>query len=146
MKTKTELKTYFETGDKPTQDQFYEWMDSYWHKEEKITFYEHQIRGKVFTNTNVNGVLNCDLNSYTSWFLTLTGDTTIAFSNMIADDESLTVSMTIKGDFTIAFPAWVKISPYSDVFDGTKVNKIVLEISKGGIAPSGWVNITKMDS
>lgn len=36
MKTKTELKSYFETGDKPTQEQFYEWMDSYWHKEEKI--------------------------------------------------------------------------------------------------------------
>jgi len=34
MKTKTELKTYFETGDKPTQEQFYEWMDSYWHKDE----------------------------------------------------------------------------------------------------------------
>ena len=36
MKTKTELKTYFETGDKPTQEQFYDWMDSYWHKDEKI--------------------------------------------------------------------------------------------------------------
>jgi hypothetical protein len=34
MKTKTELKSFFETGDKPTQNQFYEWMDSYWHKDE----------------------------------------------------------------------------------------------------------------
>lgn len=34
MTTKTDLKKYFETGDTPTQEQFYEWMDSYWHKDE----------------------------------------------------------------------------------------------------------------
>ncbi|MDP9957463.1 hypothetical protein J2X97_003132 [Epilithonimonas hungarica] len=34
MTTKTDLKSFFETGDKPTQGQFYEWMDSYWHKDE----------------------------------------------------------------------------------------------------------------
>ncbi|MPT33116.1 MAG: hypothetical protein E2600_15915 [Chryseobacterium sp.] len=34
MTTKTNLKSFFETGDKPTQGQFYEWMDSYWHKDE----------------------------------------------------------------------------------------------------------------
>jgi hypothetical protein len=37
MKTKEELKLYFEKGDTPTQEQFWEWMDSYWHKEEKIS-------------------------------------------------------------------------------------------------------------
>ena len=36
MKTKEELKLYFENGDKPTQDHFWQWLDSYWHKEEKI--------------------------------------------------------------------------------------------------------------
>ncbi|WP_415327935.1 leucine-rich repeat domain-containing protein [Chryseobacterium sp. MMS23-Vi53] len=36
MITKEKLKLYFEEGDKPTQDEFWEWMDSYWHKEEKI--------------------------------------------------------------------------------------------------------------
>jgi len=36
MKTKEELKLYFENGDKPTQEQFWQWMDSYWHKDEKI--------------------------------------------------------------------------------------------------------------
>lgn len=30
------LKGWFKTGDKPTQDQFYAWMDSYWHKNEGI--------------------------------------------------------------------------------------------------------------
>ena len=36
MKTKQELKQFFENGDKPTQEQFWEWQDSYWHKEETI--------------------------------------------------------------------------------------------------------------
>nr|WP_294922219.1 hypothetical protein [uncultured Flavobacterium sp.] len=30
------LKTWYETGDIPTQDQFWAWFDSYWHKHEKI--------------------------------------------------------------------------------------------------------------
>ena len=36
MKTKQELKQYFENGDIPMQEQFWEWQDSYWHKDEKI--------------------------------------------------------------------------------------------------------------
>ncbi|WP_326984338.1 leucine-rich repeat domain-containing protein [Chryseobacterium sp. MYb264] len=37
MITKEELKLNFENGDRPTQKEFWEWMDSYWHKEEKIS-------------------------------------------------------------------------------------------------------------
>lgn len=37
MKTKAEIKTYFENGDIPNQEQFWEWQDSYWHKDEKIS-------------------------------------------------------------------------------------------------------------
>jgi hypothetical protein len=36
MTSKTILKTYFETNDTPRQQDFYEWMDSYWHMEDKI--------------------------------------------------------------------------------------------------------------
>ncbi|ROI02307.1 MULTISPECIES: hypothetical protein [unclassified Chryseobacterium] len=36
MKTKQEIKQYFENGDIPDQEQFWEWQDSYWHKDEKI--------------------------------------------------------------------------------------------------------------
>lgn len=36
MKTKQELKLYFENGDIPKQEEFWDWQDSYWHKEEKI--------------------------------------------------------------------------------------------------------------
>ncbi|KFF22250.1 leucine-rich repeat domain-containing protein [Chryseobacterium sp. JM1] len=37
MKTKEELRLYFENGDKPTQEHFWAWLDSYWHKDEKIS-------------------------------------------------------------------------------------------------------------
>lgn len=36
MKTKQELRLCFENGDKPSQEHFWEWQDSYWHKDEKI--------------------------------------------------------------------------------------------------------------
>lgn len=36
MKTKEELRLKFENGDRPKQENFWEWMDSYWHKDEKI--------------------------------------------------------------------------------------------------------------
>lgn len=36
MKTKEELRFLFENGDKPTQEDFWTWLDSYWHKDEKI--------------------------------------------------------------------------------------------------------------
>jgi len=36
MTTKEELKALFKNGDVPGQEQFWTWMDSYWHKEEPI--------------------------------------------------------------------------------------------------------------
>lgn len=36
MKSKEELKKLFENGDKPTQENFWEWQDSFWHKDEKL--------------------------------------------------------------------------------------------------------------
>ncbi|PQA94487.1 hypothetical protein B0A69_08455 [Chryseobacterium shigense] len=37
MKTKQELRLKFENGDQPTQEHFWEWQDSYWHKDEKLS-------------------------------------------------------------------------------------------------------------
>jgi hypothetical protein len=55
MKTKEELKLYFENGDIPKQEDFWEWQDSYWHKDEKITQNSIESIEKVipfFTNGN----------------------------------------------------------------------------------------------
>lgn len=37
------IKNWFKTGLKPTQDQFWNWMDSYWHKDEEIP--QDKIKG-----------------------------------------------------------------------------------------------------
>lgn len=37
MKSKQELRQLFENGDQPVQEDFWEWLDSYWHKDEKLT-------------------------------------------------------------------------------------------------------------
>ncbi len=108
--------------------------------------YEHQVRGKVLTASSVNGTYKCDLNAYTRWILTLTGNTKLNFTNMIADDETITITMNITGNFILEFPSWLKISPYSDLYDGNKFNRITIEIGKGGSSPSGWYNIIKFDS
>jgi len=36
MKSKQEIKKTFENGDIPVQEEFWEWQDSYWHKDEKL--------------------------------------------------------------------------------------------------------------
>ncbi|ALR31942.1 hypothetical protein ATE47_16095 [Chryseobacterium sp. IHB B 17019] len=36
MKSKQEIKKFFENGDIPNQEQFWDWQDSYWHKDENI--------------------------------------------------------------------------------------------------------------
>lgn len=36
MKSKNELKIFFENGDIPRQEEFWEWQDSYWHKDERL--------------------------------------------------------------------------------------------------------------
>ncbi|MBD3905949.1 hypothetical protein NAL32_15290 [Chryseobacterium sp. Ch-15] len=50
MKSKEELKKLFENGDKPTQENFWEWQDSYWHKDEKLLTENtggYKIKGSV---------------------------------------------------------------------------------------------------
>jgi hypothetical protein len=57
MKTKEELRLLFENGDKPTQDNFWEWLDSYWHKDEKIIQDSIESIEKVVPFFNEAGLL-----------------------------------------------------------------------------------------
>lgn len=107
--------------------------------------YEHNVKGKVLTS-DASGNFSLNLNAYTRWILTLTDNTTLAVSNQIADDETITISLNVTGKFTLTFPNWLKQSPYSDLYDGSKINRIVIEIGKGGTSPSGWYNIIKFNS
>jgi len=44
------LKNWFRTGDKPLQEQFWNWMDSYWHKDESIPMQKVEGLGSVLGN------------------------------------------------------------------------------------------------
>lgn len=67
MADKNTLKNWFKTGLKPTQIQFWAWIDSYWHKEEPIPQSAVQnlqstLNAKVETS-QFNGHLN-DVNAH----------------------------------------------------------------------------------
>jgi hypothetical protein len=56
MTSKTELKNYFKNGDVPNQEQFWSWMDSYWHKEELTNPDSLHYTNPEPTTFNVGGV------------------------------------------------------------------------------------------
>lgn len=58
-KTIQELRTYFETGDRPTQGQFWDWLDSFIHKDEGfvISAAENTSEGFKITFSNGNVVV-----------------------------------------------------------------------------------------
>lgn len=58
MKTKEELKKYFENGDIPVQEDFWAFMDSYWHKNEKISENSIESFEKVIPFFTENGLLS----------------------------------------------------------------------------------------
>ena len=67
MADKNTLKNWFKTGLKPTQTQFWAWIDSYWHKDEPIPQSAVQnlqltLNAKVETS-QFNGHLN-DVNAH----------------------------------------------------------------------------------
>jgi hypothetical protein len=49
------IKNWFKTGLKPTQEQFWNWMDSYWHKDELIP--QENIQG---LSTTLSGKADAD--------------------------------------------------------------------------------------
>lgn len=57
MTTKTELKNYFENI--PTKDQFWNWMDSYWHKEEELPV-KHKLNLKTIPFNVKSNIENND--------------------------------------------------------------------------------------
>ncbi|MGM1430199.1 hypothetical protein ACS126_13140 [Sphingobacterium lactis] len=56
MTSKEELKKLFENGDVPSQENFWEWMDSYWHKEENIELSKLEYSNSRPTTFQVGGV------------------------------------------------------------------------------------------
>lgn len=79
-----DLQEKFKTDKTPTQADFWDWMDSYWHKEEKIPF--EQTYKTISANTTLD-------DSFHNCIVRITANSTI------------TVSNTLKADFNCVFDA-----------------------------------------
>jgi len=84
MTTKPLLKTYFEEGKEPTESQFHEWMDSYWHKEETLP------TDQTYKTISANTVLD---DTFHNCIICITINSTI------------TVPNTLKAGFNCVFDA-----------------------------------------
>lgn len=56
MRSKSELKRFFENGSIPGQERFWEWMDSYWHKEETLDADSMNYSNPLPTKYAVGGI------------------------------------------------------------------------------------------
>lgn len=104
------------------------------------------VRGKGFigksVSANVASSYVIDLNDIAEhYILAMTDNTSISFSNMISNVESVVISLTVTGSFSMVLPAFLKPSPDNDDYDGSMNNEIVINIKKGGTNPLGYYTL-----
>lgn len=91
---------------------------------------------------SVSGNYMVRMNEYVNQhILTLTGNTTVSFNNMITDVQSTVITLSVDGVFAFNLPVWLKPAPNNDVYDGAKYNKIVINIERGGASPMGYYTL-----
>lgn len=83
---------------------------------------------KLITNGAVTGTYNLDYSNFATQYLTLTGNTTLTQSNLPSSDEVRTVSLYVTGNYTLALPAAWNGKVKSGVYDGTKLNLIIVQV------------------
>lgn len=95
---------------------------------------------------SVSGSKNISL-SYPAghYDLTMTGATTLAFTDMIEEDETTVISLTVTGNYALTMPGFLEKSESSDDYEGTMINEIVINIKKGGINPEGYYTISNYE-
>jgi len=118
---KATIKSYFETGDKPTQVQYHDTWDSFWHKDESL--FETRI-----VNSDVSGTYEVDLLAGAKWRLTLTGATDISILNTPAGDSIKIIELEVGGDHPLTFNDTILFDEDSDAYDGIKWNRYTITI------------------
>lgn len=94
---KTTLKNWFKTGLKPTQAQFWAWMDSYWHKDEKITISSidglgDAIDGKADANHSHDTYARNDASSLNTQDI-ISWQQTLGIDNLEMSDTSIATTI-----------------------------------------------------
>lgn len=100
--------------------------------------------------TNASSLYTIDLNNPSGHYdIRLTGNTTIVFSNMITAFQSIVITLTVRGNYSLLFPSWLKPMPYNDDYHSSSVvsdlNLITIIIRHGGSSPSGIYSLTNVD-
>lgn len=100
--------------------------------------------------TNASSLYTIDLSNPSGHYdIRLTGNTTIGFSNMITAIQSIVITLTVRGNYSLLFPSWLKPMPYNDDYHSSSVvsdlNLITIIIRHGGSSPSGIYSLTNVD-
>ena len=75
---------------------------------------------------SISGTFNIDFNSYSNWELTLTGNTTLTFTNEPIADKEKTITIYVIGDFALTLPTeWVVKN--GGTYDGVNGSQIVIQ-------------------
>ncbi|MBV7269104.1 hypothetical protein [Winogradskyella luteola] len=118
---KETIKSYFETGDRPTQEQYHDTWDSFWHKDES------QFENRV-VNIATSGTYEVDLSLASKWRLTLASATDITFINKPIGDSIKIIELEISGDNPLLFNDTVWFDEDSDSYNGTKWNRYTISL------------------
>tara|TARA_R110001606_G_scaffold202591_1_gene350713 strand:- start:34 stop:447 length:414 start_codon:yes stop_codon:yes gene_type:complete len=75
---------------------------------------------------SISGTFNIDFNAYSNWELTLTGNTTLTFTNEPISDKEKTITIYVIGDFALTLPTeWVIKN--GGTYDGVNGSQIVVQ-------------------
>ena len=75
---------------------------------------------------SVSGNFNIDFNAYSNWELTLTGNTSLTFTNEPIADKEKTITIYVIGDFALTLPTeWVIKN--GGTYDGVNGSQIVAQ-------------------
>ena len=95
------------------------------------------------TTSNINGTYLIDLSvPIGHHILTMTGNTLIDFTNMISATQTLTISLTVFGNYSLSLPSWLKPKSANDSYNGSLRNELVILIKMGGVSPIGYYSLT----
>ncbi|UIR55067.1 PEGA domain-containing protein [Sphingobacterium sp. SRCM116780] len=121
MTTKSELKRFFENGDVPDQEQFWAWLESYWHKEEMMDAASMQYTnplpsiypvggvpvGTTFDQMPIKDLLDLIFYGKTKRTLTITTtpvDATVKINDVVGNTSNMTIGTTVS--YTVERPGY----------------------------------------
>lgn len=75
------------------------------------------------------------------YILQMTDNTSIMFDNMITEDETVVITLTVTGNYSLLLPSFLVASFENDDYDGSMNNEIVINIKRGGANPLGYYTL-----